>query len=212
MEDHVEVLGEDLREDLLVAPHRLTLHFPAGFGELPDVYVLEKVQCLAPCEPSCLVGEQENAGDMVMNPADDRPTEPRREDVFLHSHKDSGLGPGFLGLRDMKVHLVAIKICVVGRAYGRIEPEGLVGHNLHPMGHYGHPVQRRLPIEEDDVTVCQLSIDSPAGVDLLGNLLAIFIRNLDPPLIGSGDVVNTGMSVGSPFDEGLDLLNRMPGV
>ena len=58
-----------------------------------------------------------------------------------------------LGLQHVQVHLVAIEIGVVGRADAQVQPEGLPWHDAHGVGHHGHAVQRRLPVEQHDVAV-----------------------------------------------------------
>ena len=72
-----------------------------------------------------------------------------------------------------------VEVCVVWRTYGRVESKGLVGHDLDAMGHYGHSMQGRLAIEEDDIAVGQLPVDLPANIHLLCHLLAVLIRDLD---------------------------------
>ena len=52
------------------------------------------------------------------------------EQGFTHSHESEGLSLGFLSLRQMKVHLISIKIGIVGSAHTLIEPERPVGHHF----------------------------------------------------------------------------------
>ena len=68
-------------------------------------------------------------------------------------HQDLRLGPGLLALEDVQVHLVAIEVRVVGRADAEVQPERLPRHDPHGVRHHAHPVQRRLPVEQDDVAV-----------------------------------------------------------
>ena len=82
-----------------------------------------------------------------MDAADDGAAEAGGEDVLLNPHQYLRLGPGLLGLGHVHVHLVAVEVGVVGRADGGIEPEGLVRHDLDPVGHDGHSVQGRLAVE-----------------------------------------------------------------
>ncbi len=47
--------------------------------------------------------------------------------------------------------------------------------NLSAMGHDGQPVQRRLPVEQDDVAVNHVSFDNVAKSQILSNFLAISV-------------------------------------
>ena len=125
-----------------------------------------------------------------MNAADDGAAEPWREDVLLDSHQDLGLGPRLLGLRDVKVHLVPVEVGVVGWADRRVQPEGLVGHDDHLMGHDRHPVKRGLPVEEDYVPVHQLPVDLPSKLELFGHLFGVSVGDFDTSPVGSRDVVD----------------------
>ena len=49
----------------------------------------------------------------------------------------------------MEVHLIPVKIHIIGRTYGRIKSESPSVHDLHTVGHDAHPVERRLPVKED---------------------------------------------------------------
>ena len=52
------------------------------------------------------------------------PPLPRSNKVGLVAHEDESLGPGLLGLGQMEVHLVPVKVSVVRRAHALVEPEG----------------------------------------------------------------------------------------
>ena len=111
----------------------------------------------------------------------------------------------------MHVHLVAIEVGVIGRADRRIEPEGLVGHYLHPVGHDGHPVQGWLAVEQDYIAIGKLAVDLPADVDLLCDLLTVLVCDLDPPLVGTGDVIDSRVPVRTAAHKCLHYLH-VPGV
>ncbi|VVB85650.1 Uncharacterised protein [uncultured archaeon] len=82
-----------------------------------------------------------------MDTADERAAEPRGENVLLDMHKYLCLSPRLFSLRHVQVHLIAVKVCIVRRAYRRVEPECLIGKYLYLMCHYAHPVKRGLPVE-----------------------------------------------------------------
>ena len=50
-------------------------------------------------------------------------------------------GLSYLG--QMHVHLVAVEVCVVGRAGALVEAEGAPGHDLHVMSHDGHLARKK---------------------------------------------------------------------
>ena len=58
----------------------------------------------------------------------------------------------------MQVHLVAVEVGVVGRRHRQVHPERRPVQHLDAVAHDGHLVQRRLPVEDDDVVVPQVSL------------------------------------------------------
>ena len=76
-----------------------------------------------------------------MYPSDDAAPVARGDDVLLHAHQDSGLGPRLLALNYVEVHLVAIEICVVGGAISEVESERPSLHHTYLVDQHGHPVQ-----------------------------------------------------------------------
>src|SRR5690606_12379415 len=169
------------------------------FREFLNTYIFKEIQGLALREPSDLVGKQEYPGDMVMDPADNRASEARRADILLHSNKDSGLRSCFFGLRDVEVHLIPVKIRIIGRTHGRIKAECPSVHDLHTVGHDAHPVERRLPVEEDDVPIPYLSLHSPSRFELLGNRFKVSFSEPKPPFIRSYHIIGSaGMGKARP--------------
>lgn len=104
----------------------------------------------------------------------------RRDEVAFHAHQETGLRASFVRLRHVDVHLVAIEIGIVRSADAFVQPErdsrlpegsiavrlaapeGHSGQNPHSVAHYGHLVQRRLPIEEHDVAVVDMPLHNIA--------------------------------------------------
>jgi len=75
----------------------------------------------------------------------------------------------------MQVHLVAVEVSIVGRANALVEAEGTMFKNLSTMGHDGEPVQRRLPVEQDNVAVNHVSLDDVTESQILSNFLSISV-------------------------------------
>ena len=89
----------------------------------------------------------------------------------------------------MHVHLVPVKICIVGWAYCRVEPECPAFHHLDPVSHDAHPVERGLPVEEHYIAVPQLSFDCPAGLDHFRNRVEVVCPEPEPAVIRPDDIV-----------------------
>ena len=53
-------------------------------------------------------------------------------------------------------------------------------------------MQRRLPVEQDDVPVDELPLDGVVDVDSLRHIGGVPVRDPDPPSVGTDDVVHTG--------------------
>ena len=60
----------------------------------------------------------------------------------------------------------------------------------------GHPGAR----------ISELAIDLPADIDLFSYLLAILVCDLDPPLIGPGDIIDARMTIRASSHKCLDDL------
>lgn len=133
----------------------------------------------------------------------------------------------------LQVHLVSVEIGVVRRratreeranrivslslrvcerqsearrdVHGKIEPEGRVRHDLDPMAHHRHLVQRRLPVEQHKVTVLEVPLDDPAVLERDGPLLVV--PQVDPLSSVADDVPRSGVVVRSLVDEFLEVLN-----
>ena len=91
----------------------------------------------------------------------------------MNSHQCEGLGPGFLTLRNMHVHLVTIEVGVVGRTDRGMESKGPIWKNLHIVGHDRHSVKRRLSVEYYDVTVRDVSFHDETGGQCIGHSLSL---------------------------------------
>ena len=225
LEAAAEGLGQDCGEELLSGPVLVTVLIDHGCRDLDtcsevvlDVFldvsglgvtVLEitavqlgdDVHCLLAVEPGVLVGEEERTGDVVVDRTDDGTSVPGGQDVLLDLHDDTCLCTCLLALDDVEVHLVTVKVRVVRRTDTEVEPEGLSFHDPDTVGHHGHPVQRRLPVEQDDVSVHELPLDGESLFEVLREELGIVGGDPHLPLIGLDDVVDSGLvlSVSGPL-------------
>ena|SRR5665647_804954 len=109
----------------------------------------------------------------------------------MHGEKYGCLSPCLFRLRDVHVHLISVKVCVIRRADSRIKPKGPALHYLDTMGHYTHPVQRRLTVEEYYIPVTELPFYHIPGFDQISNGVKIAICKPEPPAIRTDHVVGT---------------------
>ena len=162
-----------------------------GLGQGPVMDIGEDAQDLLLVEHGVVVGEQVRPGDVVMDGADDGASEPRGHYVLLHPHEDQRLGPGLVALQYVQVHLVAIEVSVVWRTDAQIEAEGLAGHHPDGVGHHGHAVQGRLPVEQDHVLVHEVPLHHIARLQPLGYELGVAVGDLHPAPVGADDIVHS---------------------
>ena len=112
------------------------------------------------------------------------------------------ISPSFFRLRQVQVHLVAVEVSVVGGADALVEPEGPVFEDLRPVRHDREPVQRRLPVEQDDVAVDHVTLDNVAEPQVLRDLLPVAVLqkllHLDP---GALDEVGARVDVRAVDDQ-----------
>ena len=156
------------------------------------------------------MGEEVRTGDVVVDGSDDGASVPGRQDVLLDLHDDACLGTRFLALEDVEVHLVSVEVRVVRRADAEVEPEGLACHDPDAVGHHGHPVQRRLPVEEHYITVGELALDDVSDVEVLGLELHVGVHDLDPASVVPDDVVDTGEVVLVHVDLCVAVIEELP--
>jgi len=171
--------------------------------------ILEDERDLLPGELALLVGQEERAGDVIVNAADDRAAEPRGEDVLLHAHEDSGLRARLFALQHVQVHLVAVEVRVVRRTDGEVETERLVGHDADLVGHHRHPVQRGLPVEQHDVAVDELPFDRVSDLNGFRDDFRILFRHTDPSAVRPDDVVHARRILSQGTERGRTSLDPL---
>ena len=74
---------------------------------------------------------------------------------------------GLNGLRDVYVHFVAVKVCIVRDRDSKIQPQCTIRHNSHVMSHHAHSVKRRLSVHYDNIVVFQVSFDCVPDINLV---------------------------------------------
>ncbi|GIX60902.1 uncharacterized protein BcabD6B2_03370 [Babesia caballi] len=138
---------------------------------------------LLPREEPVLRREQVARAQKVLHRRDQRLPVPRRRQVVEHVHEVERLRLRLVGLRQVQVHLVAVKVRVVRLAYALVEPEGRPRHDPHPVGHDAHPVQRRLPVEEDHVPVPQVPQHHVADGQVVAHVLGVGVLQAALPAV-----------------------------
>ena len=73
----------------------------------------------------------------------------------------------------MHVHLVAVKVGVVGRRDAEVEPERRVRQDAHAVRHHAHLVQRGRAVKDDVVAVAQVALDDVAGLECEVDLVPV---------------------------------------
>jgi len=125
-----------------------------------------------------------------------------RHDAARREHDLGALGARLVRLQHVHVHLVAVKVGIVRRGTAEIHPEGGVGHNLDAVAHDRHFVQRRLPVEHDDVAVLHVPLHLVPG---LQRLLDVWLRQVETQTVVADDVACAGQRRRPIFNELLQL-------
>jgi len=128
---------------------------------------------------------------MIVDTTNDRSTKPRRENVLVDGTKHMGFRPCLFRLRNVKVHLITIEISIVWWTYSRIQAECSSVHQNNPVSHNGHSVQRRLTVEENNIIVSQLTVNSPSRFKLFSNSLTGELIQSDSSVIRPDGIIGT---------------------
>ena len=76
---------------------------------------------------------------------------------------------GFIALRDVHVHLVAVEVGIVGGADRQVQSESIVGKDSDPMTHHTHSMEGGLSVEKNVVTILKGSLDDGTEADIFGD-------------------------------------------
>ena len=115
-----EFFGQEVRVDV---PSR---DFFPGYP-LDDSGRAQDVAGVVLLEDDFGLREQVYSRDLVEFELDDGVAVAGRQDLVLYLHQGFGFGLGFLVLREVDVHFVAVEVGVVGRAVAYVEAECLAG-------------------------------------------------------------------------------------
>lgn len=73
----------------------------------------------------------------------------------MRRHEFVSFGGCLVTLRKVNVHLVAVKVRIVGAAVGVVQAQGLLfGQDARQVSHYRRLVQSWLPIDQQNVAIC----------------------------------------------------------
>ena len=101
------------------------------------------------------------------------------DDLILDGRQVFELHLGLVVLRHVHVHFISVKVCVVRLRVGHVHAKGItLFHNLDPMCHHGHSVQRRLTIEQYIIAIHHVSM----------HRIPVLKLNVGPVMITKGDV------------------------
>ena len=105
-----------------------------------------------------------------------------------------------MALGDVQVHLVAVEVSVVWRSDRKIEAERGVRHDLNSVTHHRLLVQRWLSVEDDVITVNDVSLDDPAELqlDLASGLV---VSQINARIVLANDEFGARMNVWSTLHQ-----------
>lgn len=67
----------------------------------------------------------------------------------------------------MNIHLIAIKISIIGRSNTQIHSKSRVGQHFDPMTHHTHFVQRGLSVKQNQISIVQVAFYCIAWLQML---------------------------------------------
>ena len=174
-----DLLGDDHAHDLLAGPQRLGLengrHRQLSRLQLVVALPLallavdpdHQVHHFFPREEGVSHREEIDAQQCVLHDTHDGRVVLGGNDLLGNVGDVLKFRDGLVGLRDVHVHLIAVKFGVVGRADGQVESEGVVRKDPDPVAHHTHAMQRWLTVEKHVVPVLEVALDDHAVVEVL---------------------------------------------
>ncbi len=160
------------------------------------------------------LGHLGDRGERILHNAHDWSVRLRRENVPGHHQHLLNLRLSLQALRHMQVHLISVKVSIVGRGHREVESKSRPRQDLHTVTHHGHFVERGLTIENNKVIVHQMAFHFEAilQVEVRGTGMVAQVHTLSSI---SDDVLGTGIlvvttpyqlyhSVGSGLEDGED--------
>jgi hypothetical protein len=92
----------------------------------------------------------------------------------------------------VEVHFVTVKVSVVRGTNCKVKPEGVTLHDTNFVDHHGHAVQRRLSVEDSNVTIDQVSLNEQTWLRVsisVNGRKSVFDTRGVAPLIGRAATV-----------------------
>ena len=163
----VDIAGDDQGEQLLPGPKGLGLQ-DCGDRHLavPAGQEHEQVHHGFLVNEDVPLGHLPDGGEGVLHNAHDGLVALRGDDLPRRDMDVLNLGSGLHGLRHVEVHLVPVKVSVVGRGVREVHPEGGPGQHLDPVTHHTHFMQSGLSVEDHQVTISHVSLHSVATLEV----------------------------------------------
>ena len=179
--------GEQLADNLLARPPLLAADFlrTLRYGPLETPIPHHHIHKLPSVEIHVGARDTVGAHQRILYDTNHRLRMAGRDDLVRDGRNLQQLRRALVGLRDVRVHLIAVKIRIVGRRDGYVQAERIVGQHFHTVPHHRHTVQRRLPVEEHDVPVHDVAIHDVAHVQ--HNLLAVHVLQARHAPVGAHD-------------------------
>lgn len=132
----------------------------SGKNSVPIIEPHAQVHRHVSLEENVAVGEDGGAEQSILYQTNDRTIRLGGDDLLRNVHDLEQLSLRLVRLRDVHVHLVSVEVGVVGRGDAKIQAERLVTHHANPVGHHTHLVERGLTIEDDNIAVIDVTLDS----------------------------------------------------
>ena len=109
-------------------------------------------------EESVFESKEVRCGNKILKWGDDWRSVFWSEKILRSEEKFARFCARHVSLRCVDVHFISVKIGVIWLTNAEIETKGFVRKNAHTMGHETKPMQRRLPIEKDVISINQMPL------------------------------------------------------
>mmetsp|Transcript_14427 Transcript_14427/g.18905 ORF Transcript_14427/g.18905 Transcript_14427/m.18905 type:complete len:227 (-) Transcript_14427:707-1387(-) len=153
---------QDERHQLLARPKGLRLEDGRGRHRAgPGLHPHDVVEEMVLRKENVPLRHQVHRQQGVLHNSHDRFVRLGRNNHSGHHHQILAFRLGKKTLGHVKVHLIPIKVSVVGRGHREVHAEGGPVEHLDTMAHNGHLVQGGLPIEHNDVVVLHMPLHHP---------------------------------------------------
>lgn len=161
----VSAAGDDQGKELLSRPQSLGLD-DGGNGELavPGGKEHDQVHHLLLVQEHVSLGHFTDGGQRVLHNTHAGLVGLGGDDLPRSQVDVQNLGSGLHGLGDVQIHLVAVEIRVVRRGITQVHPECGPRQHLDLVTHHTHFMQRGLTVEDDQVSVADVTLHFVAAL------------------------------------------------